>query len=112
MKRIFNLVMMFFALAITFLLEPNALQAQPVDTICYLQNTKSETVVLASNSILGGEIYSNQEEDAPNISGGSPFLVSHVSKKADFNKNKALLNKSFIHNLSTDNKKVHPIRAP
>ena len=112
MKRIFNLVMIFFALAITFLLEPNALHAQPVDTISYLQNTKSETVVLASNSILGGEIYSNQEEESPNFSGDSPFLVSFVSKKADFNKNKTQLNGCFIHNLSTNNQKVHQIRAP
>ena len=112
MKRIFNLIIIFFALATTLLLEPNALQTQPVECIGYIQNIKNETVVLASNNIVSGEIYSNQEEDAPNISGGSPFLVSHVSKKADFNKIKALLNKSFIHNLSANNKKVHPIRAP
>ena len=112
MKRIFNLVMIFFALAISFLLESNALQSQTIDTISYLQNTKSETVVLASNSILGSEIYSNQEEEAPNFSGGSPFLVSFASKKADFNKNKTQLNGCFIHNLSTSNQKVQQIRAP
>ena len=104
--------MIFFALAISFLLEPNALHNQPVDTISYLQNTNSETVVLASNSILDGEIYSNQEEELPSFSGCSPFLVSYVSKKADFNKNKTHLYGSFIHNLSTNNKKIHQIRAP
>ena len=112
MKRIFNLVMIFFALATTLLLGPDALQTQSIDTISYLQNTKSETVVLASNSILDGEIYSNQEEESPNFSGGSPFLVSYVSKKADYNKNKTQLYGSFIHNLSTNNQKVQQIRAP
>ena len=112
MKRIFNLVMIFFALAISFLLKPNALHAQPVDTISYLQNTKSEAVVLASNSILDGGIYSKQEEESPNFSGGSPFLVSYVLKKTDYSKNKTYLKGSFIHNLSTNNKKIHQIRAP
>ena len=112
MKRIFKFFILFFALAMTLLLEPNALQTESVDSIGYIQNVKSETVVLASNSILGGEIYSNQEEESPNFSGDSPFLVSFVSKKADFNKNKTQLNGCFIHNLSTNNQKVHQIRAP
>ena len=112
MKRLFNIFILFFALALSLLLEPSALQTQSIDTISYLQNTKSETVVLASNSILDGEIYSNQEEEYPNFSGGSPFLVSYVSKKADFNKNKTHLYGSFIHNLSTNKQKVHQIRAP
>ena len=110
MKRIFNLIMIFFALAIALLLEPNSFQNQQVDA--YVQNVKSETVVLASNTLLGGEIYSNQEENFPNYSGGTPFLVSFISKDNSYCKNKTQLNGSFIHNLSTSKQKVHQIRAP
>ena len=84
MKRLFNIVMMFIALALSLLIEPNAIQAQPIDSIGYIQNVKQETVVLASNSLLGGEIYSNQEEENQNFSGNSPLLVSYISKKEFF----------------------------
>ena len=112
MKRLFNIVMMFIALALSLLIEPNAIQAQPIDSIGYIQNVKQETVVLASNSLLGGEIYSNQEEENQNFSGNSPLLVSYVSKKEFFSKNKTHLYGCFIHNLSTDKQKVQQIRAP
>ena len=104
--------MLFFALALSLVLGPNSLQTQPTETIGYIQNIKSETVVLASNNLLGGEIYSNQEEESPNYSGNPPFLISFVSKKSDFDKNKTHSDGSFIHNLSTDKQKVHQIRAP
>ena len=111
MKRILNLLFIFFALALSFVLVPNSFHNQPIESIGYIQNVKSETVVLASNNLLGSEIYSQQDE-APSISGCSPCLISYVSKKGILDKNKALLKGSFIHNLSTDNQKVHPIRAP
>ena len=111
MKRIFKFFILFFALAMTLLLEPNALQTESVDSIGYIQNVKSETVVLVSNNLLGSEIYSQQDE-APNISGCSPCLISYVSKKDILEKNKTQINGCFIHNLSTDKQKVHPIRAP
>ena len=51
MKRIFKITMIFFALAMSLLLEPQTLQAQPVDTVGYIQNVKTETVVLVCNNI-------------------------------------------------------------
>ena len=112
MKRLFNIFILFFALALSLLLEPSALQAQQVDLTGYIQNVKTETVVLASNSLLDSEIYSNQDEESTNYSSNSPFLVSFAHKDANFSKNKAQLNGCFIHNLSTNKQKVHPIRAP
>lgn len=112
MKRIFNIFIIFFALALSLLLESNALQTQQIDSIGYIQNVKTETVVLASNSLLEGEIYSNQDEGSPNYSGNSPFVVSFVHKNTNIDNNKTQLNGCFIHNLSTNNQKVHPIRAP
>lgn len=112
MKRIFNLVLVFFALALSLVFEPNALQTQSIDTIDYIQNVKTETVVLASNNLLGGEIYSNQEEEFQNFSGNSPLVISFISKDTYFDKNKTQLNGCFIHNLSTNKQKVHLIRAP
>ena len=112
MKRLLHIAMLFLALALSLLIEPNSLHSQHVDAVDYIQNVKQETVVLASNSLLGGEIYSNQEEETPNYSGNSPFGVIYVSNKTVLNKNKSQLNGSFVHNLSTNNQKVHQIRAP
>lgn len=96
----------------TLLLEPSILQAQPIDDVGYIQNVKQETVVLASNTLQGGEIYSNQEENFSNYYGTTPCVVFNYSKNNLFNKNITHLNGCFIHNLSTNNQKVHPIRAP
>ena len=112
MKRIFNIVLVFIALALSLLLEPSTLQPQPIDSIGYIQNTRSESIVLASNNLLGGEIYSNQEEESPSLSGGTPFFVSFETKNDSFNKNKTQLNGCFIHNLSANKQKAQQIRAP
>ena len=111
MKRLFNILMLFFALALSLMLSTNELSAQAIKTIDYIQNTKSETLVLVSNNLLGGEIYSNQEETS-NFIGNCHFLNSSTSKRTSFNKNQTHINGSFIHNLSTDKTKIHQIRAP
>lgn len=112
MKSLFKLFIIFFSLAITLLLESYALPTQAVDTTGYIQNVKNETVVLVSNNILNCEISSAQEENNQNFSTLSPLIIAYFLKDNLFTKTTTQLNGSFIHNLSTDNKKVHPIRAP
>ena len=63
MKSFFKIIFMFFVLTIALLSEPSALQAQPVDLTGSIQNIKTETVVLVSNNILGGDIRANTEEE-------------------------------------------------
>ena len=112
MKRLFHIVMLFFALAISFLLEPSAIQAQPIDTIGTIQGVQKETVVLVSNNIFNGEITSNQQKNDQNFSGSVPLVLAYQPVNNLFDKNKTQLNGCFIHNLSTDKQKVHQIRAP
>lgn len=112
MKRFFHIAVLFFTLALSLMLGSLSLQAQPIESIGYVQNVKAETLVLASNNLLAGEIYSNQEEEIPNYSGNSHVVFSFASSKANFDKNKTQLNGCFIHNLSTNKQKVHQIRAP
>ena len=103
--------MIFFALAMSLLLEPQTLQAQPVDAVGYIQNVKTETVVLVSNNILSGEISSYQEENPQNYLGSSPLVINLENNQFLYNKNKTQLIGCFIHNLSTNNQKVQQIRA-
>lgn len=94
------------------MLEPQTLHIESIDNTGYIKNIAFETIVLASNNILDGEIYSNQEKEPANYFGSSPFLISFDSNKLNYNNNKTGLNKSFIHNLSTNRQKIHQIRAP
>ena len=112
MKRLFKIVIIFFALALSLLFEPGKIQVQTIDSVGYIQSVKNESVVLVSNNIFNGEINSYQEEENQNFSGNSPLLVSYLSKKENFSKNKAHVNGCFIHNLSANNQKIHQIRAP
>ena len=93
MKRIFKITMIFFALAMSLLLEPQALQAQPVDTVGYIQNVKTETVVLVSNNILNGEISSYQEENSQNYLGSSPLVINLENNQFLYKFTKMLLEK-------------------
>lgn len=112
MKRLLSIITLFFALAFSFMLESCALHSQPIDTIGYIQNVKTETVVLVSNNILGGEISSYQEENSSNYLGNSPVILSFISDNTLLDKTKSHLNGCFIHNLSTNKEKVNQIRAP
>ena len=112
MKRIFNIIIIIFTLAISLLLEPNALQTQPLDSTGYIQNIKNETVVLVANNVLGGEITSYQEKSDQNFSSSTPLALNYQVNQDLLNKNIAQSNGCFIHNLSTSKQKVHPIRAP
>lgn len=94
------------------MLESCALHSQPIDTIDYIQNVKTETVVLVSNNILCGEISSYQEENSSNYLNNSPVILSFISDNTLLEKTKSHLNGRFIHNLSTNKQKVNQIRAP
>ena len=112
MKSLIKLLIIFFALAFSFLLEPSSLQAKPIDSIGSIQRPKTESVVLVSNLLYGGEVYSNNEENSQVYSGSSPVATSHLVLKDSLAKNITQLNGCFIHNLSTDKQKVQQIRAP
>ena len=112
MKRIFNIAVIFFTLAISFLLESNTLQTQHIGSTGYIQNIKNETVVLVANNVLRGEITSYQEKSDQNFSSSTPLALTYQINQDLLNKNITQLNGCFIHNLSTNKQKVHPIRAP
>ena len=112
MKRILKTLMFFITLVISLLVLPISFDSQQLETNGYIQEVKQETIVLVSNNILGGEISSYQEENSSNYLGNSPFTIAFESKKSLFNKNITQLDGCFIHNLSTNLKKIQPIRAP
>ena len=86
--------------------------AQPVDITGSIQNIKTETVVLVSNNMLGGEIVSSDEKNTNNYIGSSTLVAETAQEQNLFNHNIIHFCGRFIHNLSTNNQKVHQIRAP
>lgn len=112
MKSLFKFLLIIISLVTALLLDSPTLQAQPIDTLGYIQNIKTETVVLVSNNILNGEISSIQEENNNIFSGSTPLIITEHYSSDIFKKNKSQLNECFIHNLSADKQKVHQIRAP
>ena len=112
MKSFFKLIVIIFTMVLSFWVEPASLQAQPVDSTAYIKDIKQETVMLVSNNIFGGEICSYEEENSNSINGSSCALLSFGLEDNFLIKNKTQLKGCFIHNLSTNSKKVHLIRAP
>ena len=86
MRRIFNIFIIFIALTISLLLEPNSFQNQSIDSLSYIQNIREETVTLVSDNILNGEISSIQEENNQNYSTSSPSLLTIQSNKYSLGK--------------------------
>ena len=112
MKSFIKLFFIFFALLILLISQPSSLHAQTIDFNGYIKNIDREEVVLVSNNLLNGEITSCQKEQQENLSGETPLIISFDYNKNIFLKNNTQINGSFIHNLSTDNQKIQPIRAP
>ena len=112
MNRFFKTFFIFFALATVLLLMPTSIQTQPTDNCGYIQNIKAETVTLLSNNLLNTEISSSEDLNEQIFSGSTPLILTYQSNENLFNQNKTQSNGNFIHNLSTDNPKVHSIRAP
>lgn len=113
MKSIFKLFLVFFSLAMALLLDHSALQINDYTLLSgAISHPEQETCVLVSNNIFNGEIRGVEEEILFSGVGSSTFVASSSFNKNAFNKNKTQLYGCFIHNLSTDNQKVHQIRAP
>lgn len=96
----------------SLLTKPSALQAQTINPTNYIKNIETETVVLVSNNIFGGVIYSYQEENNTNSCGTEPLVLTFLSNKNLLTDSNSRLYEKSIHNLSTNLKDVQQIRAP
>lgn len=112
MKSFFKFLTVIFMLAMSLLAKPSALQAQPVDLTGYVKNIETETVVLVSNNIFGGEICASQEDNNANSCGTEPLILEFLSRKDFLTDSNSRLYEKSIHNLSTNLKDIQQIRAP
>ena len=112
MKSFVKLLFIIFTMVMSFTITPSELYSNNIQPIGYIQTIPNETVEIVSNNILNSEIYSNNEENNQNFSTNSTNIISFNQRDNIFSKNKTHFNGSFIHNLSTNNKKVQQIRAP
>ena len=97
---------------LSFTIEPQILHSQEILPTNYIQNSRPETVEIVANNLLGGEIYSYQEENSQNFSDTPSQIITFNNKKNYLFDNKTQLMGSFIHTLSTNLKEVQQIRAP
>lgn len=112
MKSFLKILIVIFMLALSLLTKQSALQAQPIYLTGYVKNIETETVVLVSNSILGGEICASQEENNTNSCGTEPLVLEFLSRKNLLTDSNSRLYEKSIHNLSTNLKDIQQIRAP
>jgi hypothetical protein len=112
MRGLFKIVLLFFALATLFLLEPSSLHSSSIESEGFISGVKKESIVLVSNNIFNEEISSNQQKDHQNTLGSTPLVLVYQPFDNTIFKNITQLNGGFIYNLSTDKQKVHQIRAP
>ncbi|MBQ4114332.1 hypothetical protein IJD34_02890 [bacterium] len=112
MKIFLKLLVIVFMAVLGIVSEPQELHAQILDNTGSIQSYQNENVELVSNNLYTGEISAYQEEESPNSSGNSSHLLSFVLKTDSLINNKTLLDRDFIHNLSTNLSKIKQIRAP
>ena len=112
MKRLFGIVIIFFALAISLLIGSNEQQASSVNTADCIQKVQVENVVLASSNMPNGEISVGQQKEGSDFSGSTPFALTYQSVNDFSNKTKTQSNGYSIHNISTNKQKTRQIRAP
>jgi len=116
MKRIFNITMIFLvvALAVVLSLVPgvDAFHSDFIETTGYIKSVKNETVVLASNNGLTGEITSRNNKNNHIYTNSSPLISASQSENNLFKNEQAQISGCFGYNLSIDKQKVHQIRAP
>lgn len=112
MKRLFYIIMFFLALTLTSLLGSFETSITTIESQGSIQGIKKETITLISNNFSKGEIISSQEKNNQNPTISTPHISTYNSSNSIYDKYNPQLNGCFIHNLSTDKEKVHPIRAP
>lgn len=112
MKRLFGIIIVFLALAISLLFGSNDQTPQSVHTVDYIQKVATEDVVLISRNIQNSEISTYQQKDNSDFSNSMPFALSYQSEDDLYNKTKTQSNGYSIHNISTNKQKTRQIRAP
>lgn len=117
MKRIFNLITIFFifsiAIIFSFLSKTTFDSVQhPVNHTGYIQNIKKDVVVLLSNNTLKSKITTRKQTNNTGFSNIYPFFTVLketnnllISSSQNFNKN-------YIYNVSSITNESQKIRAP
>lgn len=112
MRGIFRSLISFLVLVYVFLLGSSSIHASTADISAYIAHPDKEAVVLVSNNYFEGEIRKSQDDTNSNLACLSAVALFNLNPNNLWIKNTTLLRGCFIHNLSTDNRNVHNIRAP
>lgn len=111
MKNIIKNLFIFFALITALWLSPqNAANSELCD-INYIQNDYQK-IVLVSNSVHTGEIYTEENLDNSNGTLNSHNVSISMSSQDSFTKNSSENIQNFSNNLSNNIKNAINIRAP
>ncbi len=112
MKRLLGIIILFFTLAFSLLLESNANQAPTLQTSDTIQTISQESFDFVANNILDTKTSSYEEKNTKEISNSTPLALSANQTNCLQGADRAQYIGCFIQNLSTEKQKIHQIRAP
>ncbi len=111
MRKFFGIVIFFFALAFSLLLNSNVNQAQTIYASDSIQ-IKKEVVELVSNNILDSKTTSYKEKSNKKNLNLTPLVLSCHQTNCLQGADRAQYIGCFIQNYTTEKQKIHQIRAP
>lgn len=112
MKSILKVLFIFLAFVVSLALEPLDLHAQEISSFGYIQKSPYESLEVVSNNIFGEGYFTAQDKNNNTSLDNTHYCASILFKKNTNIENNSLIYRVFIHNLSTNSKKVQSIRAP
>lgn len=112
MKKLLGIIILFFTLAFSLLLESNANQAPIIQTSGSIQTIQKESFDFIANNILDRKTSTYEEKNTKEISTSTPLALSANQTNCLLGSDRANYIGCFIQNLSTEKQKIHQIRAP
>ena len=112
MKNIFKIILIIFALAISFLIKPQVFHQEQTKTVSLVQTIKKESTFLITNNKLNEEISSPKNGNSTNTNGTSAIIIPFFTNNNLFSIDKTPIIWCFIHNFSRLLINGKYIRAP
>ncbi len=112
MKKLFGIVILFFALALSVLLGSNANQIETIQATGCIQSVSKENVVLVSNNILDNKTPIYKGKKSKNFINLPPLILSYNAINSLHGADRVEYSDYFIQNRKIEKQKNHQIRAP
>ena len=112
MKNALKMILIFFAMVLSFCLTSQLDTSSDIKFESYIQNNQPETTTIVSNSVSVGEIIAKDSRDNINSIGSGSLLSQACLKNNEILKNNIPSFGDSIHKISTNSNQQINIRAP